>query len=398
MKGRWKYLFILCLAQISISLGQFKIVPIMGEVANATGAGPVQLGWLISIFSLAGIILAIPGGKILTKIGSKNLLLVLMTALSLGNVIGALSSNYYLLLASRVIEGISSALILTTGLVMISGWFKGVGGTAVAIGIFTSSPPVAMFSVMFAVPGIVKALGSNIKSVWWVIAGTAALSFILVKFILPPASPEEFAEPSGEKPLFRDTVKNRKVWLMAISHACIGFILLGYNYCYPAIFQNVYGLSTEMANRYASFGGIFGLFTGIFAGVLIEKVNKPYAITLAGRIGIIITVALTLSLGTSSPAYIFHQLAVTLFGGGLCLTSNLFIGPMLAKSPTHIGYTMSLINMMMNVGGVASSPVILGLAAGPGWGMAVFVVVLVAVLSFVMAGLLLIPQKKQSQV
>jgi predicted MFS family arabinose efflux permease len=394
MKNRWGYVLVVYLAGISISLGQFQIVPIMGEVAGAVGAGPVQLGWLMSIFSLAGVVLAIPGGKILAKIGSKNLLLVLMAALFLGNVIGALSGNYYLLLASRVIEGISFALIITTGLVMISGWFKGVGGIAAAIGLFTTSPPVAQFAVMLGVPAIVKASGGNIKSVWWLIAGIAALCFILVKFILPPAPPEEFAEPSGEKPLFRDAAKNGKVWLMAISHGCIAFIIFSYAYCYPAIFQNVYSLSSETANNYASLSGIFGIFFGITCGILIEKVGKPYAISFVGRIGIIVTVALTLALGTSSLAYIIHILAIALFGGGICMTANLVIGPTLAKSPAHIGYTMSLINMLFYIGSVACSPVMLGLATGPGWSTAILVVVIVGIVATV--PVLLLPLKKRA--
>jgi predicted MFS family arabinose efflux permease len=230
--------------------------------------------------------------------------------------------------------------------------------------------------------------------VWWIIAGVAALCFILVKFILPPAPPEEFAEPSGEKPLFRDAAKNGKVWFMAISHGCIAFIIFSYAYCYPVIFQNVYSLSSETANNYASLSGIFGIFFGITCGILIEKIGKPYVISFVGRIGIIITVALTLALGTSSLAYIMHILATALFGGGICMTANLVIGPTLAKSPAHIGYTMSLINMLFYIGSVACSPVMLGLAAGPGWGTAILVVVIVGIVATV--PVLLLPLKKRA--
>jgi predicted MFS family arabinose efflux permease len=393
MKTKWGCLIVLYLGAVTVSLGQLKIVPIMGGVAEAAGVTIPQVGLLISIFTLAGVVLAIPGSAILARIGSKNLLLVLMAALFLGNVIGALTNNYYLLLVSRLIEGVAFSMIITTGIVMISGWFKGTG-TNSAVGVFTTFPAVANFAVMLAVPVTVQAMGGNIKSVWWIIAGLAALCFLLTMFLIPQPGKEEYEEPSGERPLMRDAAKNHKVWLMAFSHACIAFILFGYITCYPLIFMNVYGQTAEAANMYTALNGLFGIFACIFCGVLIDKLKKPYAIALIGRAGTIITVAFTMSLG-SPASFIVHLFMVALLVGGIGITSNLCIGPALAKSPALIGYSMSFINLLYYIGAFACTPVLLGAAEASGWGAAVAILAVISVAATILTALLLIPSKKQ---
>jgi predicted MFS family arabinose efflux permease len=394
MKNKWGYLAVLYLTAVTVSLGQLKIVPIMGDVAAAAGVTIPQVGLLISIFTLAGVVLAIPGGKILARIGSKNLLLFLTAMLALGNAFGALTNNYYLLLVSRLIEGVAFSMIITTGLVMITGWFKG-AGTNSAVGIFTTFPAVANFVVMLAVPAAVQALGGNIKPVWWIIAGMAAVCFLLTLFLIPQPGREEYENPSGERPRMRDAAKNHNVWLMAFSHACIAFILFGYITCYPLIFMNVYGQTAEAANRYTALNGLFGIFACIFCGVLIDKLKKPYGIALIGRVGTIITAALTLALG-SPASFIVHLFMVALLVGGIGITSNLCIGPTLAKSPAHIGYSMSFINLLYYIGAFACTPVLLGTAESSGWSAAVVILVIISAAATILTALLLVPQKKEA--
>lgn len=84
-------LAILYVSAVSVALGQLKIVPIMEQVAQVTGVSLTKAGLLVSVFTLTGIIFAIPGGAFLSKLGAKNLFLVLMGTLVLGNIIGAVS-------------------------------------------------------------------------------------------------------------------------------------------------------------------------------------------------------------------------------------------------------------------------------------------------------------------
>jgi predicted MFS family arabinose efflux permease len=389
MKNKWVLLAILYLSAITVSLGQLKIVPIMGQVAELAGVSIPQAGLLVSIFTLAGIILAIPGGKILAKIGSKNLLLFLIGMLSAGNVLGALTNNFPLLLLSRIIEGTAFSMIIMNGLVMINGWFEGGNGTNTAIGIFTTFPAVASFVGMNVTLPIVMKLG--IKSVWWIIAALAAVFFLMILTLVPPPKTSEREEKSGERPSLTTAAKNYRVWLLAFSHLCIAFVLFTYITCYPALFTGFYGLDQGTANSYNGLNGLFGIPACVFCGILIDKVKKPYTIALVGRIGTIITVAVNLLLGPST--FVLHLALVALLIGGIGITSDLCIGPTLAKSSSYIGYSMSFINLLYYVGVFASTPLTLWLVETSGWGAATTLLIIVSIVATVLAGILALPQK-----
>jgi len=394
MKNKWVLLAILYLSAITVSLGQLKIVPIMGQVAEQLRIGIPQAALLVSIFTLTGIILAIPGGKILLKIGSKNLLLFLMGMLAAGNVLGALTNNFSLLLLSRVIEGIAFSMIITAGMVMINGWFGGGGGgTNVAIGVFTTFTAIASFICMSVTLPIVEKLG--LKSIWWIVAALAAVLFLLILTLVPPPKASEREEASGERPSLKAAAKNYRVWLLALSHLCIAFLLLAYSTCYPALFTGAYGLDQGTANSYTGLNGLFGIPACILCGILIDKVKKPYLIAMAGRIGTIAVVAVNLLLGPST--FVLHLALTALLIGGIGITSNLCIGPTLAKSPSYIGYTMSFINLLYYVGVFACTPAILWLVETAGWGAATTLLVIVTIAATLSAAILTLPQKSTAK-
>ena len=51
------------------SAAQYKVPPILTELSSSLGITLVQSGWLMSIMSLLGLILAIPAGFIIMKLG-----------------------------------------------------------------------------------------------------------------------------------------------------------------------------------------------------------------------------------------------------------------------------------------------------------------------------------------
>lgn len=382
---------ILYAAAITVSLGQLKIVPMMEPVAALLGVDLAQAGLLVSIFTLAGIFLAIPGGKILAKIGSKKLLLLLMGMLAAGNVFGALSGNYPLLLVSRVIEGVAFSMIIMTGLVMIAGWFKGGPGTNTATGIFTTFPAVASFAGMNLTLPIVERLG--IKSVWWIVAGLAALMFVLILVVIPePDKEAERGAEGEERPKLRIAAKNPRVWLVAFSHLCIAFVLFSYITTYPVFFMQNYGLDAASANSLSGINGLFGIVSCIICGILIDRLKAPYLIALLGRAGTILVVAVNLVLPNYG-AYIAHAFAVALLIGGLSLTSDLCIGPTLAKNQSYIGYSMSFINLLYYVGVFACTPVILFVVEKSGWGAATGLLMAVTVVCTILMAILAFTQK-----
>lgn len=119
----WLVAIIVILAGIISSAGKYKIagtmVAVMGDLHISTGAG----GWLMSICSVMGIVLALPAGGIMVKTGPKKLGLIALVCGLIGNLLGAISTAYGLLLFSRLIEGISIGLIGVVAPSIIAAWF-----------------------------------------------------------------------------------------------------------------------------------------------------------------------------------------------------------------------------------------------------------------------------------
>ena len=134
-RSKWVNFLLLYLGGVIISLSQLKIIPIQNEIVKMMGFSLSSISWLMSIFTLSGIFLSIPGGRLVTKFGPKKLLVFLMLAIIIGNGIGFISENFILMLFSRLIEGIAFSMIIMVGIVFINEWFKD-GNRGLATGIW----------------------------------------------------------------------------------------------------------------------------------------------------------------------------------------------------------------------------------------------------------------------
>lgn len=107
MKARNGLMFVIMyLAATSVSFSQIKIAPVLDLICASCGVTYAETSWLMSVFTIAGIVLAIPAGGLIAKYGPKKIFSLVLVVSLLGNIMGALSiANFPLLLASRIIEG-----------------------------------------------------------------------------------------------------------------------------------------------------------------------------------------------------------------------------------------------------------------------------------------------------
>lgn len=354
---KWMMFLILLVSAVTVSISQLKIAAVMQEVTAVLGVSATQAALLTSVFTVAGIVLAIPGAAIQERLGPKKLLLLLMACLTAGNVLGALTDSFAVMAASRVIEGISYAMIIMVGVTMINVWFAE-GGASTATGIFNTFAAVANFLAMNASIPIVKTLG--LKGLWWVVAGLSALCLVLILACIQVSGSGESGGEEGRATV-GEAVANLRIDVLALAQFCIAFVLFGFITCYPQLFQGYYGLSPQTANFYSSLNGLFGIPFCILCGVLVERTGKPFAIALAGAAGTALLCVTMPYLGPST--YVVHVLVSAVCPGGLVMTSIFCLAPMLSKRPALIGYSMSIINMLYYIGVFASTPVITGAAA-----------------------------------
>lgn len=362
-KNRGLLFVIIYLAATTVSLSQLKIIPIMGDIAGSMGIDVANVSWLMSVFTVAGIILAIPGAAILQKTGPKKLFMILMAALVVGNLLGAVATNFTMLLISRMIEGIAFAMVIMNGIVFCGMWYP---GNSMVVGIYTTFASIGNVIVMNSVLSIVAKHG--LKSPWYIVAALAAIFLVLIGIcIKEPKAAGAPGEAAAPQVSIGEAFKSKPLLFLALGQLCVGFILFTLMTIYPSIFTERCGLDAGAANFYAGLFGLFSIPFCILGGFIIDKIGKASSVALFSFAGMAIASFLLPMLGQNMPAgYILHTLVMACFTG-MSLTAILSTAPMTMKNPALAGVAVAIVNMLYYIGIFIGTPITMNVAASSGW-------------------------------
>lgn len=387
IKNKWIKFIILYLGATVLSLSQLKIVPIFNELSNAMNISMSQISLLTSIFTFSALFLAIPGGGILNKFGVKKVSVSIMFCLFLGNALGAVSNNYTLLLISRVIEGISFSMIMMVAMVYINYWFRD-GSAGLAIGIFGTFSALASMIGMNVFRPIFLTFG--LKSVWISMAIASLIVVAAFYFLLdgPEDSKESKAEEKGS---LKEAASSKSTWILAFAMGCMTFVLFTFITVYPQIFTQVYNLSLDKSNYYASLFGLFAVPFGVIAGLITDRTGKPLSLALISNVVLVVACFFT----TKMPG---NTLITQVFIASACLSlvsSCISIAVnKLVKRPSLIGSTFSIIYLFYYIGIFVGSPIISKVVEATSWQTGAIILTTVTLLGTLSIGYLMVSSRK----
>lgn len=355
--NRWFKLFILQCCAVTVSISQLKISAAMNQTAEEFHISINAAAGLVSFFTIAGIILALPGAFLMKRIGAKKLLALLMGCLSIGNLTGAMAERYHILMAGRVLEGVAYAMIIMTGMDLIHCWFRE-RDEGIAIGIFNTFAAMGNFIVFNGVLPLIERW--SVRSLWWITAVLSVLNLVFVLMFISDAG--EKGTENVEKDLQENNKCLRKMQNKG-SLLCLGgvqmltaFVLFGFITCYPLLFTEYYHVAAKKANFYAGLNGLFGIPACILCGVLTEKTKRPHIIAKVGVAGTLAAASTVLLLVPQT--YLIHVLASAVFPGGFVMTSVFCMVPHIAGSTENIGYCSAVVNLFYYIGVFLSTPVL----------------------------------------
>ena len=121
---RWYILGMTWFSTFTFAIIYQSIPPILGMLIDALQISYAQAGSLMSLFTLPAIFLAIPGGLMADRYGSKVVGGVALTAMVLGTAIATQSSSYWVLGLGRLVAGTGSMVILMLVPKIITSWFR----------------------------------------------------------------------------------------------------------------------------------------------------------------------------------------------------------------------------------------------------------------------------------
>jgi predicted MFS family arabinose efflux permease len=385
VRNKWIKFLLLYLGGVVVSLSQLKLVPIQNELGQELGIPLSLVSWLMSVFTVSGIFLAIPGGALVSRFGAKKLLVGLMCCLAVGNLWGFFSTHFFSLFLSRIVEGISFSMIIMVGIVLINFWFKG-GKSGIATGVWgTFSALGSMLAMNFFKP-MTQAYG--LRSPWLLIAGISICLLLLYLFLFdePPSEIEDSSQK--ERIGIRKALRNRLIWFLALAQGCLAFILFTFINLYPLIYTQLYGLSEASANQYTGYFGLFGIPFGALAGYLIDKTKKGVAVIVGAFFSLFLA---TIWAGFLSNEWtIIGQSFALSAGASLASSCVMILAPKVIEQKQLIGASISFINLFYYIGIFIGTPLVTGLTEKTqSWTSAIILlsglgaIALLAVFSFV---------------
>ncbi len=180
-------MIILFAALVVNMLGFGMVIPILPFYIQALGAKGSQLGLLMATFSLMQFIFAPFWGDLSDRLGRRPIMLIGVFGSIISQIMFGLSTQFWMLLASRALAGILSSALLPTAMAYISdstsaedrGAGMGLWGAAMGLG-------------MVLGPGLGGVLAkTSLSTPFFVAAGLSAIVFAFMYFILPESLPAE---------------------------------------------------------------------------------------------------------------------------------------------------------------------------------------------------------------
>ncbi len=369
-RGRqaWIVLIVLLLFSIAAPLNQFKVPPIMPVLMEAFSLTVGRSGLLMSVYALTGLALALPAAFIFGKLGSRRTALLAGGSLAVGAALGASSTSLNGLLTSRVIEGIGTSFIAVMAPAIIGLWFvERRRGTA--MGIWSAWVPVGSLAMLVLGPALAESAGW--RAVWWFGAAYAAATTILFLIVVKPAPRVVNGGetlPAGPPPKATQVLRNRNVWLLAISFALFNAAVISVATFMPTFLNLQRGLPLRQAALMFGLVNLTGMFSSPVGGILSDRIGSRRTVYLAGFLALTIILPL---MGTMSlailPVWILMQGA---FGG--LVPPNIFAAGVEAAGDERLGgMAMGVIQFGQNIG-MLVGPILFGALAesAGGWPVA----------------------------
>lgn len=368
---RWfMYACVLVLC-ISMFYNMFKAPTLFPAFIEILGFTPDNIGLMMSMFTVMGIVLAFPAGFITNKLGIKPTLLVTAGAFVVGSIMGTFATDSTLMLASRFVEGIGCGLGVVVAPAAITAVIPR-NRLGLAMGAYGIVFPVGNVAAMNMTPALFTAYGW--QSAWWAGAIIAGIAFImvLVFFRLPEGEIGLHSEAAPEQKQQVKTIKLRPDWI-GIAICAVAFGIWNYIWGGGAFSFYPTFLQTEMNMDVAQSGFITGIpsflmiFLAPLSGIVSDKLKTRKWLIVFSFCGTAVMFAIAFI--ASLPLVYTFVVIESIFA--VCVTTGVYsLVPELARSQKAQSYGISLVTFLQNigifVGGITFGPLVSAL----GWAQA----------------------------
>ncbi len=378
----WVVVIIAFFGGFALANIQNKVPPVIDVIMLEFNIGETDAGWLTSVFTIMGMITAIPASYLMRKFGAKKIGVTALIFAAVGSAIGAFTEgNLTFMLITRVIEGTGVGMIAVVGPSVISEWFPP-EKRGLPMGLWGSWMMCSQ-TLLFLLGVPLVELGGW-QAVWWFtcIFAVVVLVFYWWKVDDPPAGTPNYAlgEPEDEFH-FGEAFKSGSTWLITLCGVIFTFCCFGFA-TYISLYwaQTFTGGDMNQSNLWVSILYAIEIPMVIFVGWLLNKVklnNRHWVGTLGFAL---YTIVLFLCFRMDNPAMVIPFIIIYPFLEGMIPTVYWTIAPSTAKKPEYAGTAIGILNVGLNIGTLLGPPVTGYFIETYGWATATIPLVVAAVI------------------
>ena len=269
----WMIVLALFITGIAMAFAQNKVMPIIGLVQTDLSVGAGVAGWISSIFTLMGIVLAFPAVGLVRKWGIFKSGFISIIFTLVGSVIGYFAPEQYTLLISRIIEGFGLGLISIVAPSCINMWFPP-EKRGLPMGIWSSWQMVAIASG-FLFTSYIIGPDSQWKNMWILGIVLLVIAMLLYAAFVRPA-PAEFnhADVEDTSAKVTEVFKHKSIYIMAIGGLGFGMAIMTFATWVATFWQAQAGMTAAEANGIVGYVYLAEIFTAILGGWILTKVKN----------------------------------------------------------------------------------------------------------------------------
>jgi MFS family permease len=335
---------------------QFSIPPILPLLKNQYQVTYTNSALLMSLFALATVLSAVPGGFIVQKYGVRRIGLLGLGLLFIGIIPCYFANSFSTILLGRLIEGIGFGLVSVAAPSAI-GQFVPPKMMSVAMGIWSTWIPVGSLIMFLSAPKLVLTFSANVY--WILLLVILAAGFIFYARIIPKhtkdASQDITIKPNKE--IILAEIKNKNVWWAAVAFTSFTFAFFSFNTWITTYLTETTSMNLAIVALIPSLVALLTAGSNLYSGFLLKKLGNHLLVFIVPALFFIFVWPVF----TANSLVILYGNAIILgLFGGFIPTIVFASAPLFAKSKGSIGIAMSIVIIGENVG-VLVGPEVFGL-------------------------------------
>lgn len=332
------------------------------------GMSLVQSGTLLGIVQVGAMVLGLSGSILSERIGLRTTMLVGLSMLSLGSLVGALSQQTWQLMTTRGFEGIGFLLVTLVAPPLIR-QNTSQDRASVAMGWWSAFQGIAVFLAVLVCTVLLDGMGWVNWQFWWMVMGVLTAAMIPISLRTVPGDSTHSVDLGPALSKIGHTLKTLMPWIISLIFACytlqwgaiIGFL--------PDIVGGHSGLVVGLAT--AVVGGVNGV-GNVIAGQMLNRGVRPRTMVMTGMTSMVITTVVIFAPDWSAVSGgVWIQLAAAVVFSGVAALIPATVTRIAVDAAPADGSASAVMGLMIQVYNAANfiGPVVLTsiAAAAGGW-------------------------------